>query len=422
MKYIFYAIISSIIFAACSESGGDEPIPYTGKVNASVTLQSRSTDISNPAQNELINSWWVAFVNSQNKVVKIVNRPAYKTEAVETDTLNVEIDAGIYDIYAFANMSNSDPNSDRFGFREGSDKPNDIDNQTWSYVPGVGEWIPMTGKINVDLRQQASTQFKIEVVRLVAKMQFEVTNDTGNDITLQNISLQPAQVDKVNLFPDYMSLGHRPVLNDGANLSQLSKPYNEAIAHNGTFKDTFYLFESTAEGHPSEHYVVKMNILHSSGRYESISAQTYELQWINRNDYIILPLRIIDFSLAFDILFYPPIGGYPAILVEEKADEYYAKFGSSGKFVLNPKITDSSGYILAPEEYTISTPLEVNDPAGILSVKPAIDETTGEIIGELATGSKSGTATVDFEVTATYKGGTAPISYTFSRTLYIIRQ
>ncbi|MCM1477917.1 MAG: hypothetical protein NC045_08405, partial [Bacteroides sp.] len=348
MKHILSAIIISLLLTACSGNGGDEPTPVVGKVNASVTLQSQSATESDPPQNELINSWWVAFVNDKNKVVKIVSRPFDKTGAVPHENFNVEIDAGLYTIYAFANMSSSDPNATRFGFAEGADKPAGIDTQTWATVPQNGQWVPMTGKVQVDLRQQASTQFKIEVVRLVAKMQFVVTNKTGAGVTLQSIALQPALTDKVNLFPDYSSLGGAPDMNPGATIGKWSKDYNKHIAHTDSIIDTFYMLESTAMNHESEHYVVEMNLLHDSGRRETLTAQTSGLQWINRNDFIILPLTAVDFSLAFNILFYPPIGGYPAILIEEKADEYYAKFGSSGKFVLNPKVTDSSGYILAP--------------------------------------------------------------------------
>lgn len=426
MKYIIPILTITLLLFSCSRSEDDNPMQVVTKVQASVTLQALSADNSDSSGNELINSWWVAFVNSStSKVAKIVDRPSDKTGAVEREDFTVEIDAGVYDIYAFANMSNADPNAERFGFKEGSDLPEGINTQTWSTVPEYGKWVPMTGKLdNVDLRQQASTHFSIEVVRLVAKMQLEITNDTGNGVTLQKIELQPALTDMVNLFPDYTSLGNKPVMNSGATLKELVRTYSSSINQGVTFEDTpFYLLESTAENHPSGYYVVKMDIVHNdSGRTESLTAQTSELQWINRNDYIILPLKIVDFSLAFDILFYPPIGGYPAILIEEKADEYYAKFGSSGKFVLNPKVTDSTGQVLAPEEYTIKTPLEVNDPDGILSVKPSIDATTFEITGELASGDKSGTATVKFELTATYKGSDNPVSYTFSRTLYIIRQ
>ncbi|MCM1376874.1 MAG: hypothetical protein NC097_04455 [Clostridium sp.] len=420
MKYIYSIIFISLLLASCSSDSSEE-LSF-GPRTASVTLTTRSYD-NNASDNELIHDWWMAFVNSSGKVVKIVERNSDVSEGVSNESFEVTIDAGTYTIYAFANMGTADPNTERFGFKEGSQMPSGIEDMTWSAVPSDDAWVPMTGKLTVDIRQQASTHFVVEVVRLVAKMQLEITNDTDNGITLNELSLLPAKTDKVNLLPDYTSLAGSPKMNPLASCTQLDRTYRLPIARGNTLTDTFYLLESTAENHQTGYYVVKMNITHDSGRREVLSALTSELQWINRNDYIILPLKIINFSLSFDILFYPPIGGYPAILVERKGDEYYANFGSSGRFVINAMVRDSKGSVLSADEYTIAT-LSVNDPDKIFSKNPAIAPITGEIIGELTSGSKTGTATLDFDITVTYKDSadSTPISYTFSRTLYVTRQ
>ncbi|MCM1021648.1 MAG: hypothetical protein NC343_05225 [Muribaculum sp.] len=422
-------IIAIFLSVSCSTDNDSSALSQT-KVSVAISCnasRSKATDAAALPGNELINDWWMAFVDKNTRQVKgVFHRPAENNGAVERETYAVDFTFGKFLVYAFANITEAELQQNAgISFIPGQKLTADVASAVWN-ADATAEAtanIPMSGFLEVEIKSGRVNEFDVEVVRLWSKMQIEIENATGEQIKVGNISLMPAKNNgAVKLLPDYASLEHAPVLPAGATFSELLRPINQNIAYQSTYYDTFYMLESSATSHPTEHYVVKAEVERASERKETITAQTSELQWINRNDQIVLPLKIVGFSLAFKILFYPPIGGYPAVLVEEKSDEYYAKFGSSGKFVLNTKVTDSSDYILAPDEYTIATPLTINDPSGIFSIKPTVDPTTYEIVGELAQGDKTGTATVKFDVTATYKGDETPISYTFSRTLYIIRQ
>ncbi|MCM1452136.1 MAG: hypothetical protein NC102_07745 [Clostridium sp.] len=423
MKYNISTLAMTLALAlltACSGgAGNDEPgtPSTTGPTQVSVTMKSRAGG-AGEEQNELINSWWLAFVKS-GKVEKIYRSGALGS-AVHEDQCSVELMPGQYTIYGFANIE-----GESFGLVEGSAAPAGLESLTWASAPANGENMPMTGKTTAQIKQQASMRFEVEVVRLAAKMQYDIQNLTGEEITVGSASLAPAKNNgAVKLFPNYGSLGSAPDLLGGATFSEIVTPVNKKLANEQTESKTFYLLESTATGHETEHYVVKLEVTGANGKSRTLSAQTSALQWINRNDHIILPLKVIDYSMEFGVMFYPPIGGYPAVLVDHKDDEYYATFGSSGKFVINSKLIGSDGSALGAKEYLDpkKNQIKVDDPQGIFSAAPAIDATTYEIIGELATGSKSGTAKAEISISVKNSQGSTPVEYTFTRTLYIIRK
>lgn len=410
MKYILLSIIlvSSILITSCVNEDFNEE--STGQVNASITIASRGFDADEDNGNELINKWWLAFVNTSGEVVKIVEKDELGSP-VNRDSKTIGVNSGKYTIYAFANID------DKLGFAEGQLLPDGIDLEMWTTVPSIGQLVPMSGKCTVEIKQNTNANFVVEVVRIVAKMRIRVQNATTNDFTVDTITILPALNNKAYLLPDYSSLNNAPVLPADTECTELKRILGKQVSVGDSVIDKFYLLESSAMKHPTEHYIVKMDITRKDDRKYSMSAMTNALQWINRNDYILLPLKIIDYVLDLDVMFYPPIGGYPAVMVEQKSDEYYATFSSSGKFVITPMVKDNTGIILAPNQYTIKS-ISVEDTNKIFSTTPKL-ESTGEIIGELASGNKEGKAKVDLEIDVT---DTNDITYSFTRTLYIIRQ
>lgn len=271
----------------------------------------------------------------------------------------------------------------------------------------------MTGVLkNVVLSGKTGDSFTIEVVRLWAKMCFEFTTNASHPVTVKSISMTPALTGAVNLLPDYGSLGKSPVLPAGTICSQLDRNVDINVGSEAV-SETFYLLESTAESHPTGCYPLTFGLEYADGTKSTVSALAYQLAYINRNDFVTIPVLITDWTVNLEVLFYPPIGGYPAVVVRSEDDEFYAEFGSSGLFEIAVEVTDSyTGSKLAPDRFSVS--LSVDSGGDIFSQQPV--RSNGEIIGELAEG-KTGTAVINLDISVTDDA----IRQTYKRKLYIIR-
>ena len=140
---------------------------------------------------------------------------------------------------------------------------------------------------------------------------------------------------------------------------------------------------------------------------------------IYRNDHVVIPIILSDYQVSLDVNFYPPIGGYPAVITEESDEGFYCKFGTEGDFEIYPKVEDTyNGYVLLygtgdPKfTYTIS----VSDPEDIFTTKPAVTP-SGEMLGCI--GNTPGKAYVDVKITVSRTGVTDQI---YDRRIYIIRE
>ena len=124
--------------------------------------------------------------------------------------------------------------------------------------------------------------------------------------------------------------------------------------------------------------------------------------------------------MSLDVNFYPPIGGYPAVITEESEEGFYCKFRTEGDFEIYPKVEDTyNGYALlygtGDPKFTYSI-TAISDPSHIFTTEPTVTS-TGEILGELSTGT--GTAYVDVEITVSHTGVSDQI---YDRRIYIIRE
>lgn len=398
-------VIMALLFGSCAS---DEPRPASENTTSTITIRTRAPQVA-ADDNELIRSWWMAFVDGSGVVRLVIERPSDRTDAVDYETFDFKIDKGVYTVYAFANIPRGTSGID---FTVGSQAP-DLSAARWSAVGGSGDDIPMTGMLrNVALSGKTGDRFTIEVVRLWAKMCFEFTTNVPQPVTVRRISILPALTGSVSLLPDYESLGRAPVLPAGTVCTQLDREVNLVVG-NDMADETFYLLESTAESHPTGHYPLSFGLEYTDGRSLTVSALAYQLEYINRNDYVTIPVLITDRTVGLDVRFYPPIGGYPAVVVDSKGDEFYAKFGSSGLFEITVEVADNyTGSKIPSDRFSVS--LSVDSGGDIFSQQPV--RSNGEIIGELAEG-KTGTAVINLDISVTDDA----IQQTYKRKLYIIR-
>lgn len=411
----------TITLGACSDN--NDPLPEPDTAGATIVITSRadnsSTDNSStPSDNELINSWWMVFVDVDNFVKLIIDRPSDKTAPVAKENVELSIPSGKYTIYAFANINKADFQKTLDIVIKEDRKMPDLSGKTWTTVGQIGDNVPMTGKLeNVTIDNSSNTQVAVEVVRLWAKLRFQFTTDTDKEIKVSKITITSARNETgVTLLPDYRSLGHAPVLPENTSYSTFELTPTDGLTVTKALgaETTVYLLESTAESHPTGHYPLSFE--YNDGSDHTAHALAYQLEYINRNDFITIPVLITDWSVDATVLFYPPIGGYPAVITEKKDEEFYVKFGSAGKFVIRPTITSADGTKVTADKLSLT--LNTDDTDGILNTPPAYDDTTGEIIGVIASG-KTGTAVVTLTIQITTD---AAIMYQIVRKFYIIRQ
>lgn len=398
-------VIMALLFGSCAS---DEPRPASETTTSTITIRTRAPQVA-ADDNELIRTWWMAFVDGSNVVRLVIERPSDKIEPVDYEAIDFVLAKGVYTVYAFANIPSSTSGLD---FTVGNQAP-DLSTATWSAVGVPGDDIPMTGVLkNVVLSGKTGDSFTIEVVRLWAKMCFEFTTNASHPVTVKSISMTPALTGAVNLLPDYGSLGKSPVLPAGTICSQLDRNVDINVGSEAV-SETFYLLESTAESHPTGCYPLTFGLEYADGTKSTVSALAYQLAYINRNDFVTIPVLITDWTVNLEVLFYPPIGGYPAVVVRSEDDEFYAEFGSSGLFEIAVEVTDSyTGSKLMPDRISVS--LSVDSGGDIFSQQPLWSD--GEMIGELAEG-KTGTAVISLDITVTDDA----IQQTYKRKLYIIR-
>ena len=428
------------IFAACTSDETDQ-VAEGAMMHVSMTIGTRAaTGVpeTTTIDDELIHSWWVVFVNNAGNVQKIVDRPVGLTTYVEEEKVELDIPVGTYTLYAFANISKSDLNTKTgLTFTEGAACPADIDSKTFALTNGYTGEIPMTGKQSVAVTGRANQTFSIEVVRMLAKMEMQYSNKSTKALSINSLSIKQVQKTPVSLLPNYTWL------DDGWPFANLSTATTYPRSYNGSplpvisldakggsktnESDIFYMMESQADyAAPSQSYLMTLNVTRN-GATDNLyfTLDKTKIQTIYRNDYVIVPLTITDFIVGLDAHFYPPIGGYPAVITEDKdKDEFYVTFKTQGDFEIMPTVYNASTRtnVYYPKWDYSSTTVTVSDPDNIFESSrggklPTIDTTTGELLGKLSI--NEGTAVIDVEIKVEVSSGVWQV---YPRRIYIIRR
>lgn len=225
--------------------------------------------------------------------------------------------------------------------------------------------IPMS---NVQTKEiTSSTTFDLIVVRMMAKMELQIKNETGASVTLKSATLSNVtQNDNGNLklLPsltnhDTMEPTHKDIQPNLGTAAQGSytATVNKTIDNNASETVTFYVNESgTPENAEGLFYLtLEMDNAGSSEyRYALISNDASEWNYIARNDYRKIPIVLDD--LKFEVVPYdfPPIGVYPCSLKESDAVNhiYDFQFHDYGHFHLIPTVTKGGAAV----DFSATTP------------------------------------------------------------------
>lgn len=443
------SLLAAALCTALWSCSGDEPDGggdngYGEEVSVSFTIQAPAAapgddkyrDPMPELPAEMMHSWQIIFVDNSDNVVRTLSGSTDIADGVREATVTGTVPKGQYTVYAFANMSEAD--IALYGGVSGTPTGTALKNLKFTgLVPYYGSvqdkpavanaWevgarnVPMTGKRRVTVTGRTDETFQIEVIRLFGKVEFAFRNTSEHQTTVNRVQFGPLVHGTIDAFRDPADgkpVPGSPVITQATWLGQI----NDAVMAPGTgYKQGAHAFTYVPESNPDSYDAKRYYILVDATRNGERLTLPYltdlsEMSYINRNDYWQIPVTLSDWIVDFDVIFYPPIGGYPAVQKFLEGEQIYFTFASQGAFAITPRIKeagDGKPY-LQPGQYTI-TVTPGNYTAGMFTKVPALDNGTNEILGELS--ETPGGAEINVIVTINTNAGARPV---YTRTLYIL--
>lgn len=435
--YFFLIAAMTAVMAACSSdddavsgvvTDGNSDVKVPVKLHLSVAGEGNTNtrawvDTPNATDDEMMNIWTVVAVyadgDNEDKVA-FIHAAVPKEQKREIDDL-VYLTPGRYRFYSFANMEplyvmgllgiptteNTMASVDVTGtlgtasaYSSGTFADNKVYSLTWGststtvtsanvaakvvQVNGNGfnpmatdngygvKGIPMS---NVqELAIDGSSDVDLIVVRMMAKIEIQLFNETGSEVTVQSVTLSDltGNVDNnLKLLPNYttassantMEYVHKDIQpNLNGTPAKVDYTYEvptekQTIA-TATYASgtpartlTFYVNESATPTNPDGLFYLTLKLANGSTselRYALINqngkttVDNNAWNYIARNDYRIIPIVIDDYKLELIPYDFPPIGVYPCSVKEIENDLYEMTFHDYGHFHLVPKVTKIS--------------------------------------------------------------------------------
>lgn len=276
--------------------------------------------------------------------------------------------------------SNSDDIADKandtvyeIAFTEGATVTEDAANAVVARINGNGfdptstadnglgsKGIPMSNVQTKVIASNNSTTFDLIVVRMMAKIELQIENKTGaavkvNSATLSNVTQNTNG--NLKLLPtltkhDVMAPTHKDIQPNLGYPQQAdyTTTINKTIADNATETVTFYVNESTTPINAEGLFYLTLDIDNAGEteyRYALISNEESAWNYIARNDYRIIPIRMDDMKFEVVPYDFPPIGVYPCSVKEIDATNhvYEFTFHDYGHFHLLPSVTKNGAAV-----------------------------------------------------------------------------
>lgn len=382
IKTIHTALILMVLalISACSTDNADSILGGSGgdnqgdKVTVHMTLSTapssgtRATLWNEGVDAENMKSWVVAFVKD-GKVVSF----AEKTDVSANNRIQDEVtikdlpkEKATYQVYSFANLTATE-----LGIAK--DAPVDFDNMKWK-MDGNGfnvttNDIPMSNKQTVKIDASGKPdKTELWVVRMLAKVTLQFKNPSSTDLVINDITISDitknskdnADADNIMLLPKHSDAS------SGADNEEVTCTPNlvgQAATDNYTYtlpaaktipaktdaytsenEISFYVNESAA-GNTSKYFIINLTTSTGVKRYALFKDWTT----IARNDHHILPIKLDDYKLQFDVQSFTAIGLYPSI-TDNGTTLSYTCYYPEEEFHIQPKVvkgddTDVSGTI-----------------------------------------------------------------------------
>lgn len=436
IRHFIYTLAAALLIggAVASCTSADDPVPTDAGTPATVgiTLKATPMSASGPLSKadpfitdvtegkilpgELIQNWVVAFVQD-DKVVKLAeNQGDDYANGVWDDVVNVELQKGDYTVIALANMNKKKVTAALpVGTTLATDwKKGGLDKAKEEALFLKGK-VPMSGFIKkVTVKGTVNETFAIELVRMLCKVEYAVLNKSTKKIEVNNFNLNPVYQGDICVF-DYLNNKPEPgtsptehpvypVTNPKEYYSQstINSTISLDAGSEEVIRNHFYIKESEAKYHPTGHFRIGLSLTRGGSTEDvSYALAADKLEYFYRNDYVLFPIVITDYVPEFEVLDYPPIGGYPVNVTSEN-NEFYAHFSYSGAFDISARLRDSAGKTVVIEPFNSqAVPAQTqyvdcvsSDPAGLI---PKYEPSLGVWQGNFDQGTHNGKIVLTFK-------------------------
>lgn len=405
MKYMACLVMLLLTFAACSpDSDASDPGSITNKTytlhfnlspvsGSSASSRAETNTAGSPntwedgSKEENMKSWTVVFVKSSDgTVAKVVKQPSVAADKDKKDVVTVTgLEAGTtYSVYSFANISDAELGT----IKEGSPSP-DFDSKSFA-VNGNDmdikvNGIPMSNKQEVTIGSDGQPDVKdLYVVRMLSKITLKFRNMTGQDITVNNVSISditsnPATgTENVKLLPakpvSSANVPQAPNLVENAKRDDFTHAIGLTVTKDATDYDTdnssvsFYVNESQA-GNAYPYFVVTLETNVGSQRYFMYT----DWNQIARNDHHVLKLALSDYKLRLKVEDFGSIGSAPSL--KDDGKQLNLIFHDLEEFHIIPSVTkysDESSVPFTNLEWTRLSESETGAESKAFSTIPSI--------------------------------------------------
>ena len=387
MKTIHTALILMVLafLSACSTDSADPILGGSGgdnsgdKVTVHMTLSTASSSGTratlsweNGIEAENMKSWVVAFVKDNKVVSYAENTDVSADKRIKDDVIIKNLVKGeTYQVYSFSNLTATE-----LGIANNATV--NFDSKNWK-MNGNGfnvnaadcKGIPMSNKQEVTIDASGNpTKKDLWVVRMLAKVTLRFKNASAtplviNDITISDITSNPsatANTDgNIMLLPKHTGVSGTSGATGSSGLTGADKDevactpnlVGQAATENYTYKLTktipakvdkyesenevsFYVNESKA-GNTSKYFIINLKTSAGVKRYALFQDWTT----IARNDHHILPIKLDDYKLKFDVQSFSAIGLYPSI-TDNGTTLSYTCYYPEEEFHIQPKVVKAS--------------------------------------------------------------------------------
>lgn len=327
--------------ADCQGKGEGEKMQVELRLTASASSLTRSystsdgvtraswVDTNAAREGEMMHNCFVVIVQN-GKIQSIVQRDF--TEEVEQTSLKAKAELGNATFYSFANITPAE-----LGITM-TTTPAEIESKYYKVEGNTQtlstKGIPMSNKQTVNITSKKQ-QVDLEVIRMMAKVELNFTNDTGYDLSIKSVKLTDITdnvADNVSLLPMKDASGNVvPNINDAATYKDytvsIGGTSGTQVKNGGTLQTTFYVNESVARN--PKYFVLSINT--DKGTVTNRIAMT-EWSKIARNDYLVIPVKLVDYRIKLEPQVFTAIGVIPELNYD--GDRITATFKSYGEFHL----------------------------------------------------------------------------------------
>ncbi len=327
--------------ADCQGKGEGEKMQVELRLTASANSLTRScstsdgvtraswVDTNAAREGEMMHNCFVVIVQN-DRIQSIVQRDF--TEEVEQTSLKAKAELGNATFYSFANITPAE-----LGITM-TTTPAEIESKYYKVEGNTtqlsAKGIPMSNKQTVNISSKKQ-QVDLEVIRMMAKVELNFTNDTGYDLSIKSVKLTDITdnaANNVSLLPMKDASGNVvPNINDAATYKDytvsIGGTSGTQVKNGGTLQTTFYVNESVARN--PKYFVLSINT--DKGTVTNRIAMT-EWSKIARNDYLVIPVKLVDYRIELEPQVFTGIGVIPEL--NYVGDRITATFKSYGEFHL----------------------------------------------------------------------------------------